>query len=148
MNLADLLQHVLADPQSGLKPSRVGPLRSTVKRYASCLGVTPEQCPVDLYYLPRETRDAILEAGVPTDLTPNTIRNLKSTITWLMTYGEQHGYLLPDDRLHSWPTRHRIGRDGDVLQRTGETPYALFRQWYSPHSIAFCGNALSPSRLS
>ena len=85
MNLAELLQYALTDSHSGLKPSRVGPLRSTVKRYASCLGVTPEECPADLYYLPRETRDAILEAGVPRDLTPNTLRNLKGTVTWLMT---------------------------------------------------------------
>src|SRR4030095_1989280 len=115
---------------SGLKPSRVGPLKSAVKRYANCLGVTPEACQQDTYYLPRQVRDAIIEAELPADFTPNTLGNLKSTIAWLITYGEQHGYLLPHERLHSWPTRRRIGRDGDGMRRAGETPHALYSQRY------------------
>jgi hypothetical protein len=113
--LQELLEKVIY--QDVLRPSRIAPLRTAVKQYAAMLGKEACHCPPNLYQLPDDLRNQLIESKTQATLSVHTIRNLKNNISLLLRIGVQRGYLqVPERRSEplSWSTRRRLkgGRDG------------------------------------
>ena len=94
-------------------------------------------CQPEQYHLPPEERNALIDLKHPPHWQPNTLRNCKSTIRWLMTFGETHGHLGPVETLFGWKQRTRIP-EGRFAYREEETPRAVYarEQRYGLHPLA------------
>jgi integrase len=124
--------------------SRRANLKSLAKQYARMLGTDLEHCPPETYHMPADERNTLIEMKHPPHWQANTVRNCKSTIAWLLTFGESQGYLAPQETLFGWRTRRRITEKA-IARRVGEVPQDLYRHHtrYGLHPLAETAPELS-----
>jgi hypothetical protein len=111
------------------QPSRVKPLRSHIKRYAGWLGAEPAACPPEVYHLPKDRRDGLINSA-PGTFSPAYRKNIKNDVDNLLEIAVTRGWLPPlAAPLKNWRTKgdsrtfektyyHRLGG-------ADRTPYAL-----------------------
>ena len=104
MTLDQLVTHAAAH----VSRPRAASLKSLAKHYAAMLGTDPAHCHPDAYQLPSDERNALIDLRHPLHWQPNTLRNCKTGIAWLLAFGERQGYLTPLEEFLSWRSRRRI----------------------------------------
>jgi hypothetical protein len=68
-----------------LASSRRSPVRSAVKRYCQWLGLDPAEATPAAYHKSAQEIAQVIETHAPKTLSPNTLRNLKSDVTALLS---------------------------------------------------------------
>jgi Phage integrase family len=133
LTLSALFEKLMNQGPTVVKPSRIAPLKTAVKQYASMLGSSPEHCWPDRYHLPDKERNALIETHANPELSYHAIRNLKDNVRFLLHVGEQLQLLQPlaQESLKSWRNRHQLTR---------ETPKPYSCEWpkrqpYSLHPL-------------
>jgi integrase len=131
MTLYELIDHAYQSETVTGKPllnsTRRAPMRTAVKRYAQWLGIDAATAIPEQYHKPAHEIQQLINSHAPTTLSPNTIRNLKSDVTSLLTMAVEYGWLEPlPAPLLSW--RERKPYPGSWVRR-GEgrqsQPYRL-----------------------
>jgi hypothetical protein len=108
--LAALHEAVFADPNPALKPSYQAPLKSYLRRYAKMLGcASPEQCPLEAYNLPEDSRRDLFAAHAQTFPTPAYLEKVFHGIGALLAAGVARGIIPPPPSpLKPWPLFRRV----------------------------------------
>lgn len=140
MTLYEMVDHACQSETITGKPllatSRRAPMRSAVKRYAQWLGIDPATATPEHYHRPAHEIEQLIDIHAPTHLSPNTIRNLKSDVTSLLSLAVEYGWLepLPAPLLSwrqrrtlpsSWVPRHENGNTSRYRLPFEQCPQAL-----------------------
>jgi len=128
MTLGEVLLTALQAPEAPIKPSRRGPLQTSVRHYAALLGVDAAHCPPELYHLPDARLSELIDTKAPAHFAPRTRRNLKNDLRWLLRLAVQRGWIAPlPESLQSYRTRRRTPRGFHPARHEGTnyTPYGL-----------------------
>jgi integrase len=78
-----------------IKPTRQGPIQSTVKQYANMHGLSQTRCPPELYYLADAPLDTFVDAHAPDHWERRTVTNFKNNLRFLWRIGIAQGWLDP-----------------------------------------------------
>jgi hypothetical protein len=86
MTLSELLEAVRQGPGETralfplIPPSRLGPMKTSIKHYARCLGLDPTQARPEHYHRPESDMRELIEQKAPGHLSSTTIRNIKNDL--------------------------------------------------------------------
>ncbi|MDQ3829705.1 MAG: hypothetical protein M3361_10450 [Candidatus Tectomicrobia bacterium] len=128
------LEQLVAVASIGVSPARRASLKSLAKHYATMLGTDMSRCLPEVYHLPTDERNALIDLKHPPHWQANTLRNCKSGIAWLITFGETHGHLAAPDTLFGWKQRRLITQK--VFARRDDQPSYTYAQRYGLHPLA------------
>jgi hypothetical protein len=127
------LEQLVTLASAGVSPGRRASLKSLAKHYAAMLGTDLSHCQSDVYHLPTDERNALMDIKHPTHWQANTLRNCKSTIAWPINFGETHGHLTPEETLFSWKNRTRIA--SKVFARRNDQRSYTHAERYGLHPL-------------
>jgi integrase len=107
MILQTLLNQAL---DSGLvKPSRVGPVKNSIKQYARSLGKDAADLSPDVYHKSPEAIGDWCDQHASDTLGPRGLANLKNNIRWLLNLGIEQKWLLPIvGEIVPWHLQHKL----------------------------------------
>jgi hypothetical protein len=128
------LEQLVILASAGLSPGRRASLKSLAKHYAAMLGTDLAHCRPEEYHLPTDERNALIDLKHPAHWQANTLRNCKSTIAWLLTFGETQGHLTPAETLFAWKSRTLI--TSKVFARRQDQPSYTHAERYGLHPLA------------
>lgn len=124
--------------RNAIRPSRIAPMKTSVKQYANVLGyIDPSQCPPKVYLRNDRERNRLIEEracgtrsnGTKRALGIHALRNLKNNISYLLRVGMESQILSSTDldELKSWKTSNRVSAKRSVgyAEYTIPRPYAL-----------------------
>jgi hypothetical protein len=131
------LEALVTLASAGVSPARRASLKSVAKHYATMLGTDLSRCRPEVYHLPTDDRNALIDLKRPPHWQASTLRNCKSMIAWLLTFGETQGHLAPAETLFGWKQRRLITQK-IFARREGETPPTVYlhAERYGLHPLA------------